>query len=145
MSDLHDYIADFFFRDTKSSILVPNRATRLENARIDLKIGILTKLTGLHRLVTSPIPLKHSVMVIDIVKKNRKTSKSSKSIRKKSFLYHNFELNRLVTFSIPLKVSVQLIEMFYFFPPKNPKIKISRIRSEKYFLYQNFALSRLVT
>ena len=117
---------------------------RLENARIDLKIGILTKLTGPHRLVTSPIPLKHSVMVIDIVLKKRKTSKSSKSIRKKSFLYHNFELNRLVTFSIPLKVSVQLIEMF-FFPPKNPKIKISRIRSEKYFLYQNFALSRLVT
>ena len=98
-----------------------DRATRLENARIDLKIGILTKLTGPHRLVTSPIPLKHSVMVIDIVKKKRKTSKSSKSIRKKSFLYHNFELNRLVTFSIPLKVSVQLIEMFSFFPPKKSK------------------------
>ena len=105
-------------------ISVPNRATRLENARIDLKIGILTKLTGPHRLVTSPIPLKHSVMVIDIVKKKRKTSKSSKSIRKKSFLYHNFELNRLVTFSIPLKVSVQLIEMFSFFPSK--KIKKSK-------------------
>ena len=114
----------FFFKDTKSSIFVPDRATRLENARIDLKIGILTKLTGPHRLVTSPIPLKHSVMVIDIVKKKRKTSKSSKSIRKKSFLYHNFELNRLVTFSIPLKVSVQLIEMFSFFPSKkNQKSK----------------------
>ena len=80
---------------------MPWASSRLENARIDLKIGILTKLTGPHRLVTSPIPLKHSVMVIDIVKKKRKTSKSSKSIRKKSFLYHNFELNRLVTFSSP--------------------------------------------
>ena len=65
-------IADIFFYDTKSLIFVPNRATRLENARIDLKIGILTKLTGPHRLVTSPIPLKHSVMVIDIVKKKTK-------------------------------------------------------------------------
>ena len=111
-----------------------DRATRLENARIDLKIGILTKLTGPHRLVTSPIPLKYSVMVIDIVKKKTKNLQSSKSNRKKSFLYHNFVLNRLVTFSSPLKVSVQHIEMFYYYFKKKSRKSKSLELDRKIFL-----------